>query len=595
MVDTSSQNPLPFAHIDRLLMDRSTADWETYWASCDFGAQDQVPFLDLVQGLIHHIQTNKSTRVILINEDRRLFLAGFLAALAADIPLVLPHSKASGVLEELCTPSDMILNDDLSVRDSSTSIPLTEIDITQAKIIFFTSGSTGKPKSINKTLLQLRTEIALLEDLWGVDCSSARFLSTVPHHHIYGLLFSLLWPVCAGYPIHLQTIHFWEDLMGIYTPGDVLISSPSHLGRLSPLLLDSPPLVFCRIFSSGAPLPFAAAQQSYHHLGVLPTEILGSTETGGIAYRQQEDNETPWTPFPGIRIAQNNDECLSLVSPYLPDNREFQTQDRIILHDDQSFVLLGRADRIVKIEGKRVSLDEIETNLMALEEITQAKVVPLLRTNNGSSHKDELGAVVILSPKGIDLLENRGKAQLGIHLRHSLKETCEPVAIPRKWRFVSEMPLTSHGKMNLQILQDLFGSEKSPQNKERISMKLGTILNPEVMCTNKSENSAQLTLHIPADLAYFEGHFTNAPLVPGVVQLHWAVLYGREHFDLNGNDALEVSQASHIKFSNPIFPNHEVCLSLDHQLEKKTIAFKYTSKGTEGIDITHSSGRFTYV
>ncbi len=595
MLDTSSQNPLLFTCIDRLLIDRSAADWETYWTSCGLTDRSQIPFLDLLQGLIHHIQKNNARRVILINEDRHLFLAGFLAALSAGVPVVLPHSKASGVLEELCESSDIILNDELPVLHKSAAIPLTKIDAKQAEIIFFTSGSTGKPKSIHKTLLQLRTEIDLLEDLWGIDSSSARLLSTVPHHHIYGLLFSLLWPVCAGYPIHLKTIHFWEDLMGIYKSGDVLISSPSHLGRLSPLLMDSQPLTFCRIFSSGAPLSFVAAQQSHQHLNILPTEILGSTETGGIAYRQQEEVEASWTPFPGIWIDKNKNECLSLISPYLPDNKEFQTQDRIILHPDQTFTLLGRADRIVKIEGKRVSLDEIENNLIALEEITQAKVVPLLHTNNTSSHKDELGAVVVLSPKGLELLENRGKAQLGIHLRHSLKETCEPVAIARRWRFVSEMPVTSHGKINFQILQDIFGSEKSPQNKERNPMKLGSILNPEVLRTTTMGNSVQLTLHIPIDLAYFEGHFTNAPLVPGVVQLHWAVLYGREYCDINRNAVIDVPQASHIKFSNPIFPNHEVCLILDHQIEKKIITFKYISKVIDGSDITHSSGRFTYV
>ena len=333
---------------------------------------------------------------------------------------------------------------------------LSEINPAEAKIIFFTSGSTGTPKTIEKTLHQLETEIVCLEKLWGNEMESCRFLSTVPHHHIYGLLFSLLWPVSAGRPLNLQTTHFWEDIMGLYSPGDILISGPSHLGRLSPLLVDPPPLEFLRIFSSGAPLSLESSQRAFKHLGALPTEILGSTETGGIAYRQQDCEDACWTPFPNTQINTNEDGCLSLNSPFLPDTDDFQTQDRIRLNKDQTFTLLGRADRIVKIEGKRVSLDEIEQSLIALDEISQIRIIPLLRIHDESFYKDELGAVAVLSPLGIKFLENRGKAQLGTHFHQHLKVTCEPMTIPRRWRFISEFPVSDTGKISLQVFQDIF-------------------------------------------------------------------------------------------------------------------------------------------
>ncbi|HRE16020.1 MAG TPA: hypothetical protein PLW86_03000, partial [Rhodocyclaceae bacterium] len=53
----------------------------------------------------------------------------------------------------------------------------------------FTSGSSGEPKRISKRLIQLEAECRVLESFWGGHIGQAAVLATVPHHHIYGLLF----------------------------------------------------------------------------------------------------------------------------------------------------------------------------------------------------------------------------------------------------------------------------------------------------------------------------------------------------------------------------------------------------------------------
>ena len=58
------------------------------------------------------------------------------------------------------------------------------------------------------------------------------------------------------------------------------------------------------------------------------------------------------------------------------------------------------------------------------------------------------------------------------------------------------------------------------------------IKNPEVISVTRSEDQLALSLMIPATLLYFRGHFPNFPILPGIVQLDWAVQYSREHFDL---------------------------------------------------------------
>ena len=68
----------------------------------------------------------------------------------------------------------------------------------RAALTLYTSGSSGAPKPIRKTLAQFDAEVRTLEAQWGALVGDATMLGSVPHHHIYGLLFRLLWPLAAG-------------------------------------------------------------------------------------------------------------------------------------------------------------------------------------------------------------------------------------------------------------------------------------------------------------------------------------------------------------------------------------------------------------
>jgi 3-hydroxymyristoyl/3-hydroxydecanoyl-(acyl carrier protein) dehydratase len=43
--------------------------------------------------------------------------------------------------------------------------------------------------------------------------------------------------------------------------------------------------------------------------------------------------------------------------------------------------------------------------------------------------------------------------------------------------------------------------------------------------------SATYRLRVPPTLEHFRGHFPGFPILPGVVQLDWAVRFGRLHFE----------------------------------------------------------------
>lgn len=96
-------------------------------------------------------------------------------------------------------------------------------------------------------------------------------------------------------------------------------------------------------------------------------------------------------------------------------------------------------------------------------------------------------------------------------------------------------------------------------------------------------NNATLLLHIDPEIAYFEGHFDNYPILAGVVQLDWAIHYGKKLLSCGSVfKGMEV-----IKFQQPILHNMEILLTLRWDSEKEKLYFSYTS----GEDNNHSSGR----
>ena len=147
--------------------------------------------------------------MFLISDDRALFCKGLLAIIKAQKTVILPHTNAPGLLEDLLQEGDIILSDqenlktipehfiDLKNTAKKGNSSCTPID-RNAEIIFYTSGSTGEPKAIHKKLLQLENEVVELQKTWALKATpNSTVFSMVPHHYLYGFLFSLLWPLCA--------------------------------------------------------------------------------------------------------------------------------------------------------------------------------------------------------------------------------------------------------------------------------------------------------------------------------------------------------------------------------------------------------------
>ncbi|MES2605829.1 MAG: AMP-binding protein [Pseudomonadota bacterium] len=479
-----------------------------------------------------------------------------------DVVQGLPATMASQI-DAGSFVAGIVLRENIAVDQQSDKAPA---------ILLFTSGSSGTPQKVEKHFFQLEAELAALEAMWGAKVEGTVFASMVSHHHMFGLPFGVLWPLLRGSPFWTTKIQYAETLERLASEHAVtLIASPVQLDNLHDGLDWN---LLCvrvkQIFSAGAPLSLAAADYCRQHFGHAVTEIYGSTETGAVAWRAQPE-QTLWQGLPGVRVRQDQGAAqLSINSPSITTATDhwLTVADTGSVHADGRFELLGRSDQIVKVGGKRISLVALDTALARHPWVKQVRTVVL------AARKHRLGAVISLSADGNQQLVDTGRSTVIQLLRSQLEHDFDRVALPRYWRFVSKLPINTEGKTTQHALVTLFSDDAD--------RKLPDLLSNEVLADARHH---RLTFSIPEDLHYFSGHFPGSPVLPGVVQLAWAIHYGKQCFNSLGIFShLEV-----IKFQHVIVPNREVSLDLQWQPDQGKLVFAFSSAGAQ-----HSSGRILF-
>jgi acyl-CoA synthetase (AMP-forming)/AMP-acid ligase II len=501
-------------------------------------------------------------------DDAAHFAAALYGAWHAGKTVVLPGDALAGTQAKLHSHVDGFAGDwieaDLGPRNEALPVDtsLTALDGDATRLTVFTSGSTGEPVAIEKRLRQLDAEVQALEHAFGEGLEGVAVHGTVSHQHIYGLLFRVLWPLAAGRAL-VPRAFFPEDLLAAMGGQDtVLVASPAHLKRLpAQLPWDSLHGRLRAVFSSGGALPAEAAHDVARLLGVPPTEILGSSETGGIAWRRWNAEQPAWTPLPGVHW-RVQDGVLEVQSPHLADTAWWRSQDRAEPDGAAGFRLLGRADRIVKVEERRVSLDALERQIQGHAAVKDARVLLL------GGARSALAAVVAIAdgmPVPEDAAARRALAQA---LSRHLAGTQDAVTRPRRWRFVHALPTNTQGKVTEAALTALFRPER-----------------PDAQWTLRGPERAQVDLLLDASLAVFEGHFTQAAILPGVAQLDWAVQLAREVFTMPPR----FLRMEALKFQRVARPGDLIRLDLEWQAERGTLTFRYTS-----VHGPHASGRVVF-
>ena len=483
------------------------ADDNRAFTVSDAGVRTRRDFALAAAGWKAAVQASGAKAVALYFSDIFDSAAALFGCWAAGVRAVLPADTSEALVERLRAEVQAVAGEFpagcpiASLTCQQASEPCRDvIDASKPLVALFTSGSTGTPTMVVKRLRQLFCEIESINARGhGQEkelTENTVIFSTVSQQHIYGLLFALLWPLRSGRAV-------------------------------------------------------------WHTRILYPEELLGSSESGGIAWRKRSVEAdgriigTGYRPLPATQIRIEN-SLLVIKSPQLSTNDWETTADMVSLNaDGETFTLLGRADRIVKIEGKRVSLKTVENALLATGLVSEVKAFS--RKTNAQSTVERIAVAAVTTPKASRLILREGKRALVDTLREELLKHIERVCLPRQWRFTWALPQNALGKATTQAADMLF-SHQAPQ---------------AVLLVASNADAADMVLSVPADSPYFEGHFPEFALLPGVVQVQWAKDIACRYWNLEAN----LLGVKALKFMSPIRPDDTVILKLSRSAAG--VAFVY--------------------
>jgi len=407
---------------------------------------------DVVAGVAGWTKTRLTARgvggtIAVVADHRARFLGALFALWSEKHPaLLVPNPN---LLEQ--RPAALCLRADASLAEHQVESLGLELDWAPSSPLaqVLTSGSSGAPTEHVKSAGQLLGEARALVQLLAL-CESDTVMATTASHHVYGLLFGVLAPLLASASIVVDDRcepdafhpHRLAELAA-ETETTTLITVPAHLRSI----IEAAPNLsgIRRVVSSAAPLDPRDAKHFEDRFGIEVLDVLGSTETGGIATRRPE-RSLYWTPLPGVEVSVDERQVLSIDSPWADGAPGKVTSgERAELLKDGSFSYLGRADGIVKVGGKRISLLEVENIARQIpgvdDAVAFAQPVASLRGTE---------ICLVATPRTLTREE----------LKSALRKELDPVFLPRKLRLLDSLPRDERGKLKRASLLELF--KKAP-------------------------------------------------------------------------------------------------------------------------------------
>ncbi len=516
-------------------------------------ARNREAFLRSVGGVAAALRNAQTRAAIVACEDSFEFAVALLGCLTARCqPILPPHTKAQ-TLAALATQwsaavihgqdaerwSHVPIDAGPSMEALAARLPLRDSDA----ILLATGGTTGKSLWLPKTLGQLEAETAVLRDMFGLT-SSSRVLLLVPPFHLYALLWGILLPLHLGGVVVRSAVRHPEAIAQAIEAHGVthVVAAPPQLVALA--TLSGLPKI-TQAFSSAAPLP-AAAFSRLAELGWGVTEIFGSTETGGIAFRAHP--AAAWKPLRNVTISAE-EGFLAVESPFLhPSMRTpFRTMDRVVISEG-AFTFEGRIGDFAKAGGKRISLSAMEARVRDIPGVRSV----VARTVASSPMRD---AEVWLAVVGEGLEKSL--------IREALSAFFDEVLLPRRIAIVDALPETQTGKLPQDAFEALF-------RKEPLRWHVAPT-NVEERSSNREESVLRLTFPITAKQAWFNGHFPRSAILPGVVQLQEFVVREAQRHWIDLGEPTEVRQ---LKFHRVVRPETSILSVLRRPSGRACIAFE---------------------
>ena len=394
----------------------------------------------------------------LCTENKAVIASCILASLAGSCQLIFPYAFSAHALAEMYDAVGF----NAAIADHPEEMPagvkiitplagkISDIDPEEIRdpdepfLQLFTGGSTGKPKVWSKSPRNLFAEAFYWKEKFDLSAKDL-FVSTVPTYHIYGLFFSVILPFVAQAKVLSDIYTFPQEIISTTNKhkATVLVSVPIHYRSLKVDNLSAPSLKVA--FSSSGVLNRSDAIHFQNKTGLGITEIYGSTETGGIAARSISEHTESWKPIDVVSWKISG-KRLSIKSPFISAEMEKDLQGFCVTGDEvqpdkgNRFILLGRADGIVKVAGKRVDLLDVQNKILTLPTVIDALVVALPAEKGRES---VIAAVVACKLNKIQL-------------KKMMLEKLEPYAMPRRIKIVSSIARAATGKIDRGKIEQIF-------------------------------------------------------------------------------------------------------------------------------------------
>jgi long-chain acyl-CoA synthetase len=279
-------------------------------------------------------------------------------------------------------------------------------------VVQFTATVGGDPKGVLKTTANLDAAAKAIGASLDIKPDD-RVLCTMPLHHSYGFDFGLLATLAHGTSLFLEDEISPKRIAKLLREQsvDVFPGTPALFGALARVPTVKPlKIAGARYLSSGSALPASIADNFQQRFGIRLVSCYHSTQAGPLALdRPGKDPTSVGKAFEAVelRVASPKGEKLAagetgpvwarskalsmLVVPkiHLPKrdggvaigdaDREgwFRTGDLGQLDRSGRLTITGREDDLVKVDGKRVALGEVEGCLEAFPKVkaAQARVV----------------------------------------------------------------------------------------------------------------------------------------------------------------------------------------------------------------------------